>query len=81
MKKIIATALVATFAAGAASAMGNAKVDAAQDTLSTYGFSVDASELSNAQVNALALFRVDTDIDRHGKAEARAQNKIRAILN
>ena len=81
MKKIIATALIATFTAGAASAMGDPRVDAAQDTLETYGFNVDASELSPAQVSALAFFKVDSDIERHGRAESRAQHKIRAILN
>ena len=82
MKTLLAAALVATTAfAGAASAMGDSRIDAAQDTLETYDFNVDADTLSSAQVNALALFKVDSDIQRPGKAEARAKNTIRAILN
>ncbi len=81
MKTIIATALVATLGfAGAASAMSNSHVNAAQKTLETYGFSVDASQLSNGQAAALATLSVDTDIERHGRAEAQAVNKIRTIL-
>lgn len=81
MKTIIATALVATLGfASAASAMNDGRVKAAQDTLETYGFNVDASELSTGQVNALAFFGVDTDIERNGRAEARAKFKINTIL-
>ncbi|QMU58972.1 MAG: hypothetical protein GKR98_12700 [Boseongicola sp.] len=81
MKNLIATALVATLGfAGAASAMGDSRVDAAQDTLSTYGFNVDADSLSTAQVVALAFISVDSDLQPH-TAESRTINKIRAILN
>jgi hypothetical protein len=57
------------------------KVELAQDTLDTYGFDVDASELSIAQVSALAFLSVNTDIGPVGRAEAKARNSIRAILN
>jgi hypothetical protein len=56
-------------------------VELAQDTLDTYGFDVDASELSIAQVSALAFLSVNTDIGPVGRAEAKARNSIRAILN
>ena len=53
MKKVLATALVATMGfAGVASAMSFDDVNAAQETLVEYGFSVDADALSAAQVCA-----------------------------
>lgn len=82
MKTLIVSALVATLGfAGAASAMTQAQVEAAQETLDEYGFSVDAHTLSAAQASALATFQVDTDIERTAKADGRAKNSIRAILN
>jgi hypothetical protein len=59
---------------------GKPHVDAAQETLETYDFDVDASKLSSAQVSSLALLSVDSDIQHPGRAEARAKNSIRAIL-
>ena len=82
MKTLLAAALVATTAfAGAASAMGDSKVDVAQETLAEYGFNVDADTLSNAQVNALNFISVDSDLDGPRTAEGRILTKIRAILN
>ena len=81
MYKTLVTALVTSVAiAGSASAMGNASVDAAQETLSTYGFNVDADTLSTAQVRSLNFLKVDSDLQPH-RAEARIIGKIRAILN
>ena len=82
MKKVLATALVATMGfAGASSAMSFDDVNAAQDTLVEYGFSVDADTLSAAQVRALNTITVDSDIERLSQAKSRVLTKIRAILN
>lgn len=82
MKKVLATAIVATMGfAGVASAMGVDELGAAQETLVEYGFSVDADTLSSAQVRALNSIKVDSDIERLSQAEARVLTKIRAILN
>ena len=82
MKNVIISAFVALAAvSGAASAMTDGRVDAAQETLDTYGFVVDAADLTPAQVSALANLGIDSDIERHGLAESRATNRIRAILN
>ena len=82
MKKVLATALVATMGfAGVASAMSFDDVNAAQETLVEYGFSVDADSLSAAQVRALNTISVDSDIVGEHTADGRVLTKIRAILN
>ncbi|MDD9977855.1 MAG: hypothetical protein OXQ30_09010 [Boseongicola sp.] len=49
MKPIFPTVLVATLGiAGVASAMNSPHVESAQETLNEYGFTVDASGLSDA---------------------------------
>lgn len=53
MKNVILTAaLIAVTSVGAASAMGNSSqlVDAAQNKLDSFGFTVDASTLTTAQL-------------------------------
>ena len=82
MKKVLATALVATMGfAGVATAMSFDDVNAAQDTLNEYGFSVDADTLSAAQVRALNSINVDTGLEGPRTAEGRVLTSIRAILN
>ena len=81
MKKVLATALVASLGfAGAASAMSFDDVSSAQKMLNDYGFSVDADTLSAAQVRALNTINVDTGLEGPRTAEGRVLTTIRAIL-
>ncbi|MEO0915852.1 MAG: hypothetical protein AAFY31_02560 [Pseudomonadota bacterium] len=77
MTKTIAIALVAIAGfAGAASASSATLVNSAQNTLSAYGFNVDAGSLTDVQVAALHFVDEGSDV-----SDAQVRAEIRAILN
>ena len=81
MTKTLAIALVAAMGfAGAASAATDAQVRAAQDKLETYGFDVDASTLSEAQISMLNFVHESQANDAESDRTS-AKGVIRAILN
>jgi len=81
MKKTLAIALLALSVAGAASAASQGHINAAQEKLDRYGFSVDASSLSNAQISMLVFVDESSDDDVERVNTARATTAIQAILN